>query len=142
MLETTYLNLIISWLLVGLIWVIQLVHYPTFDFISTDNFLAFHQHHTRSITFIVMPLMLGELGLAFYLAQQQKWTLIWLIPLSLVLLIWLSTFLIQVPLHNQLGIGKDSTVIKRLVQTNWIRTILWTLKAIWISYYFIQSPVK
>jgi len=107
-----------------------------------DNFLAFHQHHTRSITFIVMPLMLGELGLTFYLAQQQKWALIWLIPLILVLLIWLSTFLIQVPLHNQLGIGQDSSLIKRLVQTNWIRTILWTIKAIWLSYYFIRIPVK
>jgi len=86
--------------------------------------------------------MLSELGLAFYLAQQQKWTLIWLLPLGLVLLIWLSTFLIQVPIHNQLGIGKDSFLIKRLVQTNWIRTILWTSKAIWISYYFMRMPVK
>lgn len=140
--ELTYFNLIFTWLLVGLIWVIQLVHYPSFEFIATDNFLAFHQHHTRSITMIVMPLMLGELGLAVYLAQQQKWGLIWLVPLILVLGIWLSTFLIQVPIHNQLGVGKDSHLIKRLVQTNWVRTILWTIKAIWISYYFIRIRVK
>lgn len=140
--EATFFNLIISWSLVGLIWAIQLVHYPTFEFISTDDFLTFHQHHTNSITPIVMPLMLGELGLGLYLAQQQKWSVIWLIPLVLILCIWLSTFIIQVPIHNQLGIGKDSVLISRLVQTNWIRTTLWTIKAIWLSYYFIRIPVK
>ena len=121
---------------------IQLVHYPTFEFIAKDDFLVFHQHHTRSITIIVMPLMLAEIGLAFYLAQQQEWAVIWLIPLILVLLIWLSTFLIQVPIHQQLGIGKDGSLIKQLVQTNWIRTILWTIKALWLSYYLIRIPVK
>lgn len=134
--------MIISWLLVGLIWVIQLVHYPAFEFISTDNFLAFHDHHTSAITVIVMPLMLGELGLGFYLARQYEWSFIWLIPLIMVLFVWLSTFLIQVPIHNQLGLGKDTTLIQKLVQTNWIRTILWTIKAIWISYYFIHTSVK
>ncbi len=142
MVEATFWNLLISWVLVGLIWVIQLVHYPTFEFISTDHFLAFHQHHTRSITPIVMPLMLGELGLGLYLAQQQKWSIIWLIPFVFVLGIWLSTFLIQVPIHNQLGAGKDSNLINKLVQTNWIRTSLWTIKTIWLSYYFIRIPVK
>ena len=140
--EIIFLNLFVTWALVGLIWVIQLVHYPTFKFIAKDDFLAFHQHHTQSITFIVMPLMLAEIGLAFYLAQQQEWAMIWFIPLILVLLIWLSTFLIQVPIHQQLGTGKDSFLIERLVLTNWIRTILWTIKAIWISYYFIRMPVR
>lgn len=134
--------MIISWLLVGLIWVIQLVHYPTFEFISTDIFLAFYHHHTSAITVIVIPLMLGELGLGLYLARQYGWSFIWLIPFIMVLFVWLSTFLIQVPIHNQLGLGKDTALIQKLVQTNWIRTVLWTIKAIWISYYFIHIPVK
>lgn len=140
MLEATFLNLIITWTLVGLIWVIQLVHYPTFNFIEEASFLAFHKHHTASITVIVMPLMLAELVLGFYLARQFQW--FYLLPLLLVFLIWLSTFLIQVPIHNQLGSGKDAVLIQKLVKTNWIRTILWTTKAIWISYYFIRIPVK
>lgn len=140
--EATFINLLTSWALFGLIWVIQLVHYPAFEFVDSQNFLAFHQHHTSAITFIVMPLMLIELGLSIYLGQHYQWNTVYLIPLLLVLIIWLSTFFIQVPLHNTLGNGKDSDLIQKLVNTNWIRTILWTIKAIWVSYYFYKMMLK
>ncbi len=42
--------------------------------------------------------------------------------------IWASTFFVQVPLHEKLGGGFDADVQKRLVSTNWIRTIFWTLR--------------
>lgn len=121
----------VSWALFGLIWTIQLSHYPAFRFIAEQQFLDFHQHHTRSITLIVMPLMLVELAIAGFLLYQYGWSE--LIPLMLVLLIWASTFFIQIPLHHQLGEGKNLALIEKLVTTNWIRTILWTLKALWIS---------
>jgi len=135
--DLPFINLIISWILVGLIWVIQVVHYPTFEFIDASNFLAFHQYHTSAITFIVMPLMLAELGIGIYLTKQHP--TIYLGPLILVGLIWLSTFIIQVPIHNALGEGKDSFLIQKLVNTNWIRTILWTIKAIWVGYLFYSN---
>jgi len=131
------INLSISWALFGLIWVVQLVHYPTFEFIDNQNFTAFHQHHTSSITLIVMPLMLSELGLSIYLTKLEPTT--YLGPLILVGLIWLSTFCIQVPIHNALGNEKDSFLIQKLVNTNWIRTILWTIKAVWLSYLFYSN---
>ena len=53
--------------------------------------------------------------------------------LGLVVAIWLSTFLVQVPLHNALAAGKDPLLIERLISTNWWRTGLWTLKAILVS---------
>lgn len=134
--QLDFINLAISWTLVGLIWVIQLVHYPTFKYIDESQFLTFHQHHSQSISIIVLPLMLAELALSFYLAFQQNWQYPTLIPLLLVIFIWLSTFIIQVPVHQQLGSGKNLVLIKKLVMTNWIRTILWTAKAVWISYYF------
>lgn len=135
--DLSTINLCISWALFGLIWVIQLVHYPTFEFVDSTNFLAFHQHHTKTITLIVMPLMLGELGLSIYFVKQQS--SIYLGPLILVGLIWLSTFFIQVPIHHTLGAGKDSFLIQKLVNTNWIRTILWTIKAVWVSYLFYSN---
>lgn len=131
------INLCISWALFSLIWVVQLVHYPTFEFIDNQNFTAFHQHHTSSITLIVMPLMLAELGLGIYLAKLQPST--YLGPLILIGLIWLSTFFIQVPIHNALGNGKDGFLIQKLVNTNWIRTILWTTKTVWLSYLFYSN---
>lgn len=123
-----------SWALVGLIWVIQLVHYPSFKFISKDNFLDFHRHHTLSISLIVMPLMLLELGLSIWIGFENGFASQTVIPLILVTLIWLSTFFIQIPIHQKLGNGKDEILIRKLVKTNWIRTVLWTLKGFFISF--------
>jgi hypothetical protein len=56
-----------------------------------------------------------------------------IISIFLIIIIWLSTFGLQVPIHKQLQTGKDEACIKRLVTTNWIRTIAWSLKAIWVT---------
>ena len=57
--------------------------------------------------------------------------------LIMVVLIWCSTFLIQVPLHNSLSKEKDIEKLLRLVHTNWIRTILWTVRsALMISFLY------
>ena len=63
-------------------------------------------------------------GWAFYQAQNF-YTTTWLMML---IGIWLSTFLLQVPAHEKLILKKDNQIIARLVKTNWIRTILWSLK--------------
>lgn len=128
-----HINELLSWALFGLIWIVQLVHYPSFRYVAMDRFAAFHQHHTRSISFIVLPLMLAELGLGITLVWQSDLDWRYIIALVMVGLIWVSTFLIQVPDHNALGQGKDDRLIERLVKTNWIRTILWTAKALWLS---------
>ena len=130
-LQLTYL--MISWGLVVLIWIIQLVHYPSFHYIDPNKFSDFHQHHSKSITIIVMPLMLAELIIGFLQAYRSGFTSIELIALAMIIGVWLSTFFIQIPLHNQLSIENNSTVVNKLVKTNWIRTFLWTGKAILIS---------
>lgn len=133
--DLNYWNQAISWGLLVLIWVVQLVHYPSFAYIDERQFEAFHQHHTRSISYIVLPLMLLELGMAGILTLQYNFQWNYIVPLIIVLLIWGSTFLIQVPDHNSLAAGKDLSTIQRLVHTNWIRTVLWTLKAIWLWWF-------
>ena len=126
------INLAVSWALFGLIWMVQLVQYPSFRFIAEDQFPAFHQHHTRAISIVVMPLMLIEAGLGTCLvwASAGAWNTV--VPLILVALIWASTFFIQVPDHNALAVRKDDSVIAHLVYTNWIRTALWSAKALWV----------
>ena len=42
-------------------------------------------------------------------------------------LIWISTFLLQVPCHHELSKG-NIIVIDKLIKTNWIRTIAWSIK--------------
>ncbi len=41
---------------------------------------------------------------------------------------WLATFTLSVPAHDKLQAGGlDGVVVGRLVATNWIRTVAWTL---------------
>jgi len=130
--------LFISWGLVVLIWIVQLVHYPSFHYIDPAKFINFHAHHSRSITVIVMPLMLAELAISFFLAYRSGFASVETLALVMVIGIWLSTFLIQIPLHNQLSTGNDGAVVTKLVNTNWIRTFLWTAKAILLTYFFFD----
>jgi hypothetical protein len=124
-----------TWALVGLIWTVQLVQYPLFAQVGVDAFPAFHTRHTRQITWVVAPLMLTELATAALLVlrgTRGPWLLASLAPLAVV---WLSTWLVQVPLHEQLARGFDADAHRRLVATNWIRTAAWTLRGacVWLA---------
>ena len=59
-----------------------------------------------------------------------------LLSMILLIIIWLSTFFIQVPIHNKL-LDEPSNYLTKLVRTNWIRTVLWTVKAMMIIYYYM-----
>ena len=47
----------------------------------------------------------------------------------LLAVIWVSTALVQMPLHRRLGRSFDAPTIDRLVASNWIRTVAWSLRA-------------
>jgi hypothetical protein len=128
------LELSVTSALVGLIWVVQLVHYPAFHYVAADQFKDFHGMHTRQITWVVLPLMCTELGLSAYRCWSAALAWPELILFLLVVLLWASTFFWQVPLHARLAAGKDEEVIRRLVSSNWLRTALWTLRAAALLY--------
>jgi hypothetical protein len=123
------LNFTLATYLTGVIWTVQLVHYPSFAQAARDTFPAFHQQHSSRISWVVMVPMVLELGLAVWLAWQGRvlgqgvW---W--ALGLVVLIWAATFFISVPFHNRLAHGYDYVAIDGLVRTNWIRTLAWTTR--------------
>jgi hypothetical protein len=49
----------------------------------------------------------------------------------LVLLVWASTALVQMPLHGRLGReGHVPALVAALVRSNWPRTALWTARAV------------
>ncbi len=126
-------NLVLSFVAVGLIWTIQLVHYPSMRYISKDKFSAYHNFHSIRISILAMPLMFGELVTSIMLWYQNfnnAIQTVFLVNLIIVVLIWLSTFLIQVPLHNALSKDKNTEKLSKLIFTNWIRTILWTSRSI------------
>ena len=47
-----------------------------------------------------------------------------------IILIFISTFIIQVPFYNKLKLANNRKHIIKLVNTNWIRTFLWIIKSI------------
>ena len=127
------LNLVLSFIAVGLIWTIQLVHYPSMKYIPKDRFPEYHNFHSIRISILAIPLMFAELVTSIILLYQNlnnAIQTIFLVNLILVLLIWLSTFLIQVPLHNALSKEKNTEKLSKLIFSNWIRTILWTARSI------------
>lgn len=122
-----------TWALVGLIWTIQIVHYPLFAQIGREAFESYHRRHTTQITWLVAPLMLAELLTAAWLVfvgHRDQWLLVSLLPLAFN---WLSTWRVQIPLHLKLSAGFDAQAHERLVATNWWRTTAWTLRGISLS---------
>ncbi len=109
--------------LVGLIWTIQVVHYPLFGAVGEAGFVGYHARHSTRISVVVIPLMLVELvtTIGSVAVGISPWTS--LIP---VVVVWATTFLISVPLHGRLGTGFDPRAHRALVVTNWIRTAAWT----------------
>ncbi len=125
------INLASCLLMTGLIWLIQLVHYPAFKYIGDSNFTAFHQFHTQSISYIVLPLMFIELVSSFYLAYQlPSYQISLQFALGIVIIIWISTFTLQVPAHNALANGFNEIQYQKLISTNWLRTIGWSLRSL------------
>lgn len=121
----------------GLIWFVQVVHYPLFNNVGKDNFVNYEKLHSYLTTMVVGPAMLIEIftafALIFYSNDIFKSNIVYLLFL-MVFIIWLSTAFLQVPQHNLLGSGFNLTAHNKLVLTNWLRTILWTLRSLILSY--------
>jgi len=112
----------------GLIWFVQIVHYPLMGAVGSREFVAYEQAHTRRTTWVVGPLMLAEAVTAGMLALARPGTLT-LAGAALLAVIWLSTAALQVPLHRRLSSGRSDAAIASLVRGNWIRTAAWTARA-------------
>lgn len=113
----------------GLIWFVQLVHYPLFLEVPETAFPRYESLHQKKTGWVVIPLMTIELLLSLYLLFSVPFDS-WNVTQGTILFaILLSTFFIQRPLHMQIAQEKDQATINRLVQTNWIRTLLWSLRS-------------
>lgn len=117
----------------GLIWFVQIVHYPLFDRVGRDAFTIYEAAHTSLTTLVVAPLMglelLTGLLLLAYPPERIPFNVL-LVGIILIGLIWASTAFVQVPQHAILSQGYDSAAHSLLVKSNWVRTILWSLRAL------------
>jgi hypothetical protein len=132
------LNLVLSAVLTGLIWFVQMVHYPIFLKVPAAAFKAFQVQHMHTTTQVVAVPMLMELLLSIGLLMENypgKSIITHYSVFACVVGIWLVTFFISVPIHNQLVLeGYNQSLIKQLVATNWLRTFAWTLRTLLLLY--------
>lgn len=112
----------------GLIWFVQLVHYPLMARVDRLQFAVFEQSHQTRTTVIVAPMMLLEMVTALWLLAAAP-DLFTIGGAALLAIIWASTALLQVPAHRRLESGFDAHAHGRLVRTNWLRTLAWSLRS-------------
>ncbi len=117
--------------MVGLIWFVQIVHYPLFAGVGFSQFTEYEQQHTSATTWVVAPPMLIEGTTAMLLFRYRiagvSLTSL-MIGMGQLVSIWLSTAFLQVPCHESLAITFDPLIHQQLVGTNWLRTIAWSIR--------------
>ena len=109
-----------------LIWLVQLVIYPSFLFFEQNNLKLWHDKYTKKVPYVVLPLMIGQ----FIIAGIHLFNNISAFTLGsflIIISIWMITFLIFVPLHNKISMNEiNPLILNKLVRLNWIRTLLWS----------------
>ena len=132
------IHLVFTSILVGIIWVIQLVHYPSFHFIRKDIYVSFQKLHTDKIAIIVAPVMLIELITGILLIYMEtNINIVLIVSLVILLAIWILTAIYFYKAHQNLMSGYNKEIINQLIKLNWIRTVLWTFRLILFFIYFV-----
>ncbi len=121
------LQLVVSAYLVGLIWLIQLIHYPSFASIAAERWQGFHHAHTTAMGLLAGAPMVASLLLGLWLAWRDGGSPQY-VALGCEVAAWIVTFAVSVPLHQRLAAGPDPQAIALLISTNWLRTAAWTVK--------------
>ena len=120
-------------LMVGIIWFVQIVHYPLMEYVGADHFREYSRQHQRRTSWVVGGPMLLEAGTAIALVWFEPTRLLTpAVGVSAVLLvaIWISTMYWQVPHHEKLLEGFDKVRIRKLVRSNWFRTFAWSVRGV------------
>ena len=143
------IHLVATCFMTGVIWIVQVVHYPLFAKVGEASYVEYQQAHMKRITWVVLPAMGLELitGITLVVpnlmdsialesskpALNLDSSLLWGNLLGLVL-IWLSTALLQVPQHAKLLEGFNAVPHEKLVRWNWVRTVVWSLRLLLLIY--------
>jgi hypothetical protein len=132
----------VTWFMAGLIWTIQLVHYPLFAEVGEANFTGYQRAHVGRITPLVAPVMGLELVTAALLALDPPAApnaTAYYAGLGLVVFAWGVTGAVSVPCHAGLENRFDAGVHRRLVRSNWLRTSAWTVRAGLVCWFLIAA---
>ena len=128
------IHIISTSIMVGVIWVIQLVHYPSFKYVNESDYIIFQKYHMSNISYIVFPVMFTELITALIILFFGEKSLFFVLSLICLFLIWVITGVLFTKYHSILKEGKDLMIIEKMIKANWIRALLWTMRLIMILF--------
>jgi len=126
-------QILCTFTMTGIVWFLQLVHYPLLRRVTRSRFAVFHRINVLLSSFVVGPPMLLELIAVLYsLWRIPPWMTPDSVYLGAVLLaiIWISTIALQSPQHKKLQAGFDPRSYRRLLYSNWIRSYAWSFRTI------------
>ena len=119
--------------MVGLIWFVQRVHYPLLGHIEVEQQVSVGAEHQRRTGQVVgLPMAVeGVSTLVLLVARpdQVTWWLPWIGAILLAISLG-STVFLSVPLHQKMVSQPNAEIGKKLVATNWPRTISWSLRGV------------
>jgi hypothetical protein len=126
-------NVASTLVMVGVIWFVQHVHYPllaTFGVKSAASVAVDHQRRTGHV--VAVPMAVEGLSTLVLLVSRPDGVM-WLWPwvgAALLAVALGSTVLLSVPLHARMAADPQVDTGRRLVTTNWPRTVAWSLRGI------------
>ena len=123
--ELAVANLVLAAYMTGVIWVVQVVHYPLFAAVGRPGWHAYEAAHRRRITAVVGPVMLAQAVVAVALVADRP-GLPAALNLGLALGLLAATVTLFGALHARLERGWDGAAHRRLLRLNAVRAAAWT----------------
>ncbi len=134
-------NFVATCLMAGVIWFVQWVHYPLLAKVPVDRAVETateHQRRTGQVLAIPMAVE-GFTTLGLLIIRPESVQIFWPWFGAVLLAVALgSTVFVSVPLHAKMATNPTADVGRRLVVTNWPRTIAWSLRAVVCSVMILQ----
>ena len=123
--------------MVGVVWFVQVVHYPLFEKVGRESFLAYHAGHSSRTSLVVVVPMIVELVSSIWLAidpplsaSGNPLTGLAVAGAVLAAVTWILTFAGAVPAHSRMEAGFDPSAHRSLMRSHLARTLVWTGHAV------------
>lgn len=128
-------------MMVGVIWMCQIAHYPLFADIG-DGMPAYQARNRVRTTYVVAaPMLVEAITALIVLIRLPDGVPMWAAwaGIALVAVCWITTFLRSVPAHERLTVAYDPAALDELLRTNWIRTVAWTARGVLVLWMLVVA---
>ena len=140
------LNAAATLFMLGLIWFVQIVHYPLMGMLPDQISLRYAAEHQWRTTWIVAPVMGVEAIsglLVVFVHPVGMGPGVASLGFLLIVFIFYRTGVVHVPQHrflasqHEVDTCRDETC-RELVRSNWLRTVAWTIRGALVVFMLVE----